>query len=633
MTTAEPRPRYPYSLQRRFFLSLAIFLVVAMGLLGVVLFANQRDLMQERLARDTERLVQTLVDKGTASSTFLARIAPQGLLAHDYLLLEGYVEELSADQDIVYAVILRPDGEPITHYLNPADPYFANRVVDPAHFPALLAAARADQTLMKVGRDVEYEGARLGQVEIGLSQAKIRQRALELESNLQYVMRRTALITGGLLLASLVALIVLIEREFRRLVVKPVNALSESMASLQAGDLGARAVAQRDDEIGFLAERFNRMADDLQAQLSATEHQAQAIQQTRDYLASILDHSADMIATTATDGTIVQFNDAAEQILGYCRAEVVGHRAHVIYPDAVERDRLYATVYAGQPVQGAEMRLRRKDGSLVDVELTLSALRSNQGELLGTVCIGRDVTHARALRSELIQAEKMASIGQVAAWIAHQIRNYLGRLMLDAGVLRPATEEPEPRRRAHADLGRAISEMERLVSDLLDYSRSMQLNPTAMKLNTTLDDLLNSLETELHGTGIRVERDFHLGLPPLQLDVFKMEQAFTNVLRNAMEAMPGGGTLRVRTSAGAAPDCVSVCIEDSGPGIAAEDLGKVFRPFYTSKPGGTGLGLAMARRIVEAHGGSLQVYSTHGAGARFEFVLPAGVLPAQAVGA
>ncbi len=622
MSRLELHLRYPRSLQRQFSLTLSLFLVISMGLLGASLFANQRDLMQKRLARDTEQLVQTLVDKGTASSTFLARIAPQGLLTYDYLLLEGYVEELSADPDIVYAVIFNPSGDPVTHYLNQAEPYFAEREIDPAHFPALLAAARADSVLMKAQRDIDYEGTRLGLVEIGLSQAKIRQRAQELEISLESVLRRTAAITGGLLLVSLVALIVLIERVFRRLVVEPVQALYESMASLQAGDLGTRAEVLRDDEIGFLAQRFNRMADDLQAQLSQTEQHALVVQQTRDYLASILDHSADMIATTATDGTIVQFNDAAEHILGYRRAEVVGQCADRIYSDISERNRLYATVYAGQPVQGAEMQLRRKDGRLVEVELTLSALRDNQGQLLGTVCIGRDVTHARALRSELIQSEKMASIGQVAAWIAHQIRNYLGRLLLDAGALRPADSDPPARRQAHADLSHAIADMERLVSDLLDYSRSLTLNPTALKLAATLNELLDSLEAELRNSNIRIERDFHPGLPPVLVDVFKLEQAFTNVLRNAMQAMPEGGTLRVETRPGATADSVCVRVQDSGPGIAPEDLHKVFRPFFTTKPDGTGLGLAMASRIVDAHGGALRVYSTPGAGALFEFVLP-----------
>jgi hypothetical protein len=184
MPPPDPQKRYPHSLQRRFFLSLALFLMASMGLLGAALFVNQRDLMQERLARDTERLVQTLGDKGTASSTFLARIAPQGLLAYDYLLLEGYVEELSADPDIVYAVIFNPAGEPVTHYLNQADPYFADREVDPEHFSPLLDAARADSALMKVERDIDYEGTRLVASRLACP-GQIRQRALELEINLE----------------------------------------------------------------------------------------------------------------------------------------------------------------------------------------------------------------------------------------------------------------------------------------------------------------------------------------------------------------------------------------------------------------------------------------------------------------
>ena len=631
MTDPEPLPIYPRSLRHRFLLSLALFLALSMSLLGAALFGNQRSLMQERLLRDTEQLEQALREKAMASSNFLARIAPQGLLAYDYLLLEGYVEELSADPDTVYAVIFNPDGQPLTHYLNPAAPYFAGRPVDPTHFAALLAAARADPGLLKVQREIDYEGALLGQVEVALSPAKIRQSAQELESNLTKAVSRTALITGGLLIASLVALVLLIEWVFRRLVVRPVQSLSDSMARLQAGDLSARARVLHDDEIGYLAQRFNRMADDLRAQISQTEQHAQAIRQTRDYLASILDHSADMITTTAMDGTIVEFNNAAERILGYPSAEVVGRPSDSIYCVVRERDRLYDAAYAGQPVQGAEIQLRRKDGSLVDVELTLSALRDSLGQLLGTVCIGRDVTHAKALRRELIQAEKMASVGQVASWIAHQIRNYLGRLLLDSGNLRPGDEDPPARRQAHADLSRAIADMGRLVSDLLEYSRSLTLNPTIMRLDATLDELLNNLEVELAKSRIRIERDFYPGLPPVQVDVFKMEQAFSNVLRNAVQAMPEGGTLRVETGPGGSAETVSVRVQDSGLGISPEDLAKVFRPFFTTKPAGTGLGLAMARRIAEAHSGTLQAKNTPGKGALFEFILPraqGGAMPA-----
>ena len=623
MPHPESLQRYPHSIQRRFFLALAVFLALSMLLLGAAMLANQRAIMQERLARDTEDLTQTLLDKGTTASNFLARIAPQGLLAYDYLLLEGYVEELSADPDIVYAVIFNPTGEPVTHYLNAQEAYFTGQTLRPDTFAEVLNRARNDSALLKVQRDIDYDSTRLGSVEVALSRAKILQRAQELETHLHQELTRIALITGGLLLVSLVALILLIEWTFRRLVVKPVQALAASMACVQAGDLDARADIARADEIGYLAQRFNRMTDDLQNQLAETAEHARTVQATRDYLASILGHSADMIATTAMDGTVVEFNSAAERILGYPRESVIGQKADAIYCDLALRDNLYATVHAGQPVQAVETQLQRQDGSRVDVELTMSPLRDTQGKLIGTVCIGRDVTHAKALRRELIQAEKLASVGQIAAWITHQIRNYLGRMLMSAGALRPAEDADSAQTQAYTDLTRSIADLDRLVSDLLDYSRTLTLHPSAMKLNAALNDLLKQLESELPPGSIRIERDFLPELPPLQVDVFKLEQALGNVLRNAVQAMPQGGVLRVTTRLGNLPNTVVACIQDSGPGIQGDDPDAVFRPFYTTKPGGTGLGLALAQRIIEAHAGIISAgNSPVGNGAVFQITLP-----------
>lgn len=623
-------PHYSNSIQRRFFAALAMFLVLSMTLLGIAMLSNQRQLMHERLTRDIRDLSHTLLDKGTASSTFLARIAPQGLLAYDYLLLEAYVEELSADPDIVYAVIFDTMGQPVTHFLNGQDPYFEGQDTHPENFTTTLTRVRDDNMLMTVQRAIEYGGSQIGTVEIGLTRAKIIHRTQELQSHLRRELSRIAYIFGGLLLISLVALILLIELAFRHMVVKPMQLLSSSMASLQAGNLATRAQIFRNDEIGHLAQRFNRMADDLQAQYAETQQQARAVQETRDYLVNILDHSADMIATTAIDGTIVEFNRAAESILGYRRDQVVGRKSDDIYCDLNQRDRLYATVLNGQPVQGAELSLRRSDNSPIDVEITLSPLRDNEGKLIGTVCIGRDVTHAKALRRDLIQSEKLASVGQVAAWIAHQIRNYLGRMLMGASALRPASNHNPAQQDAHANLTQAIANMDRLVSDLLDYSRNLTLHPTSMKLNTALNALLDSLEEEFSSTQLRVIRDFGTELPPLDVDVFKLEQALNNVLRNAVQAMPGGGKLYVRTRCDAERNYVYARIEDCGPGIATEEFTKIFRPFYTTKPNGTGLGLAMAQRIVEAHGGTLTASTAAVGGACFEFKLPCA-LPTENV--
>lgn len=613
---------WPHGIQARFFLALALFVAVFMMLLGVAMFVNQRDIMEQRLAQDTQALTRLLSDKGNASSAFLARIAPQGILSYDYLLLEGYVEELSADSDIVYAVILNSAGEPITHFLKRNDPYFRNMkiMVGPENFSAILKAARSDPLLLVTHRAIEYEGSNLGMVEVGLSRTRIAQRTQELKANLHSELQRIALITGGLIFVSLVALILLIEGTFRRMVVRPIQSLMTQMARVQAGDLGARALVLHEDEIGRLAQSFNRMAGDLQTQLNEIEEQRCAYKETRDYLANILDHSADMIATTGLDGLIVEFNSGAERTLGFHRAEVIGKPAAMIYSDCAELHRLYGVVHSGKPVQNAETRLTCKDGSMIDVELTLSPLRDNAGQLIGVICIGRDVTQAKTLRSELIQAEKMASIGQVASWITHQIRNYLGRIMMSASRLQPECDDIVACK-AQQDMLAAIHEMDRMVTDLLDYSRTLKLHFAPLKLNASLDGLLAPLDTETAGR-IAIERCFAENLPHVYVDVFKLEQAFSNVLKNAIEAMPAGGVLRVVTQPGPDENHVTVIIEDSGVGIAAEDIQNVLHPFFTTKPRGTGLGLAMASRIIEAHGGMVQVTSTPGAGAAFIFILP-----------
>ncbi|MGA9033789.1 MAG: ATP-binding protein [Sulfuricaulis sp.] len=614
-----------YGIQARFLPLFAVFVIGSMAVLGATLFLNQRQITLSRFEQDTHDLLQVLQDKGNAYSTFLARIAPQGILSHDYLLLEDYAEELSTDPDVVYAVILNHAQRPLTHFLkksgSPAQTADAVRV-EPTQFAESLAKARADSSLMIAKRNIRYNDASLGTVEVGLSQAKIEHNVEQLKTSLEQELRRIAVLTGGEILLALVILILLSNWVFNRLVARPIQALGADMVRVQSGDLGARAHVDREDEIGWLAHGFNKMATDLQSHVRKIEEQRLAYKETRDYLANILDNSADMIATTALDDSVVEFNAAAERILGYYRSEVVNKNSSSIYCDATERDRLYATVQNGKPVQNAETRLRRKDGKTIDVELTLSPLRDNAGKLIGTICIGRDITRAKAMRRELIQAEKMASVGQVSAWIAHQIRNSLGEILMCTAELRPGRDSAVSVRHAHRDLTNAITEMDNMVSDLLDYSRTLSLHTTRVNLNAALDGLLGAHTASGLNGHHRIERAFDPNLPEVQIDVFKMEQALGNVFKNALQAMPQGGTLRVRTCRGPEANQVSVIIQDSGAGIHHDDLPNVFRPFFTTKPGGTGLGLAIAARIVEAHGGSVSASSTPGNGATFTFILP-----------
>ena len=613
-----------YGIQARFVLTLVVFVVVSMSLLGMAVYANQRRIILERLEQDTRDFTQALSNKGNATATFLTRLAPPGILSYDFLLLEAYVEEMSADPDIVYIVILSTAGKPITHYLNPDNPYFLARglSISPETYPSVLEGARRDRSLLILQRSIDYDTVTLGTVEVGLSREKIVQRSAALRSELRRELRHTALFTGGSILFSLIVLIVLIQRVFSRMVVQPLRSLGAQMARLQAGDLQARAPVLREDEIGQLARSFNHMAGDLQAQLNKIEAQRRAYKETRDYLANILDHSEDVIATTALDGSIVEFNPAAERILGYTHAEIAGQPSALLYCELAEHDRLYATVRSGRAVQNADVCIRRKDRSVVEMELTLSPLRDNTGELVGTVCIGRDVTQARALQRALIEAEKMASIGQVSAWIAHQIRNSLSSILMAASALSTGGSSGPSGENLHRGLTRSIAKLDHMVSDLLDYSRTLQLHLTPVNLGAVLDDLLSALTAGDQNPGLHIERAISPGLPKIAADVFKLEHAFSNILKNALQAMPGGGRLRVEAAPGPGPHDVTVVIADSGVGIAGGDLPKVFHPFFSTKSGGTGLGLAMTARIMEAHGGSVRVDSTLGLGTKFIFVLP-----------
>lgn len=612
-------------IQARFLLAFASVVVVAMAALGTALFLSQRQITLNRYEQEARDLNRVLQEKANTYSTLLARLAPQGMLTHDYLLLEGYIEEFSADTDLAYAVILNRRSQPITHFLkkSSASPGATGQArVEPRQFSEILAKVRADPSLLIARRDVIYIGEVLGHVELGLSQTKVATHLEELKEIFQQRMNRIALLTGSIILITLAVLILLSQRIFHRLVARPIQALGIDMERVRSGDLGVRAQIDREDELGWLAHGFNAMAADLQDHVHKIEVQRRTYKETRDYLANIFDNSADMIATTALDGSLVEFNSAAERTLGFRRDEVVGKDSSSFYYDPNVRKQLYKTVSTGMPVQNAEIQLRRKDGGIIDAELTLSLLRNNAGNPIGTVCIGRDITHAKAMRRDLIQAEKMATVGQVSAWIAHQIRNSLGRILMSASALRPNREAAASRQQAHRDLTSSIAEMDNIVSDLLDYSRTLSLHPTRANLNTALNDLLDTLVADGVNGRHRVECAFDPDLPRVQIDVFKMEQALGNVLKNAMQAMPDQGTLRVETRRGPGERQVTVVVQDSGAGIARENLQNVFRPFFTTKPGGTGLGLAITSRIVEAHGGHVTVESAEGRGATFTFVLP-----------
>jgi len=333
------------------------------------------------------------------------------------------------------------------------------------------------------------------------------------------------------------------------------------------------------------------------------------------------------VMTLDLQGRIVSFNEAAQRITGY--------------PENALRDRPWSeSPFAGQQVlrtffetpaaatlQHAVLEdIRRRDGHAIPLGIGLSPLRDETGTVLGGVVIFQDLTERRRLEEHLRQADRLAAVGQLAAGIAHEIRNPLAAI---SGCVQLLHEEGAPTPRHRRLLEIVLRETERLkliTGQFLDFARPRPVTLRPCPLAPILEEVVALLQ-ESHGRheataiGLDAPRDPDL---LVQADPDLLKQIFWNICLNALEAMPGGGRLDIRAEArrDAAGQRAVAEFADAGGGIPPHALGRIFDPFYTTKTSGTGLGLSIARKIAEGFGGSITVENRPGHGATFRVTIP-----------
>jgi two-component system NtrC family sensor kinase len=358
------------------------------------------------------------------------------------------------------------------------------------------------------------------------------------------------------------------------------------------------------------------------------------LKEAHDFINKIIQSSPNAITATDMKGNILIWNPAAEETIGYKAADVIGKmNIQKIYPDEVARKVMQML---RKPEHGGVGRLIaypmvyvRQDGTVVEGSLSAAIIYDSSGKEMATVGSFVDLKERlemeRALRrtqEQLLQSEKLAAMGRLTSQIAHELNNPLYGIMNTLELLKSEIS-PESKRRKILEM--ALSETVRL-SDLLrkmlSFSKPDQAEKQAVDLNTVLDEILLLHEKQLQENDIKIETAFAEALPQINASKDQLRQVFLNLVANARDAMPDGGTLSVTTASDA--ENVRVEITDSGTGIKEEHLKKIFDSFFTTKDSvkGVGLGLSVCYGFIKDHGGDIKVKSEVNSGTTFTITFP-----------
>lgn len=374
--------------------------------------------------------------------------------------------------------------------------------------------------------------------------------------------------------------------------------------------------------------------NDLKLAVAMALQAAQCLENTRlyedlmnsiEYSASIMRGLSSGIVVVNMHGVITQVNAAALQILELEEADLIDRPLAELTGTAELHAAVLQTMQSGVPQDRREVPIQVK-GQEIPIGLSTSLLEDHLGRPIGVIANFRNISIIKKLGEQAKRAKYLASLGEMAAGVAHEIRNPLNAIRGFAQLLCDKQKEGEAKEWTNI-IVEEVDRMNRIVQDMLDFSR--QRVPTLMPVN--LDELLQATLKELQGqfesNQVQMDYQWTEQLPPALGNVDKLKQVFLNVIRNGIEAMPGGGRMRIRGRVDMAVEGegneVIVSIADNGIGMDEDTLGKIFDPFFTKKDTGTGLGLSICAKIIEQHNGRIEVHSQPGKGTMFDLVLRA----------
>jgi two-component system, NtrC family, nitrogen regulation sensor histidine kinase GlnL len=613
-----------HSLRAKLLLGTILVIVLVMAAVVVVVEHTLRVAIIDELQR-----------RGEALARNLAATSYGPLLLYNFTALEQTVVRAAAEYDVAYAVVLDVDGKVAAHSRYPErvglllQGAVAERAASASEPLTQQSVTSAGEAVYDFTVPVLVDGRKWGTARLGLSkrrmEAEIRRARLELGA-----LTLVTLLLGGVA-AALVA----------RRIARPVQQLAEGAAAISRGELNQRIEPSTTDEIGRLAAAFNHMAAQLFQQRTALEEahaelrrQFEELADLKGYTDNILGSLTSGIVTIDLDGRVVTLNPAAELMTGFFRGEAAGRYCTELFAHTPElSDLLTETLASRAPIANISLTLRRRNGSAVPIEFGTAPLKGGEGKDLGVIGVFRDVTLLRQLESDLQRSDRLAALGTLAAGLAHEIKNPLTSLLTFSRHLERKFDDRNFRERFGSVVPRELERINGIVERLLELARPARLSFALVRLPELLERAVELYADQLADRHIEIVREYARDVPPVQADKEALYRVFVNLVANALDAMPRGGRLIARAGwvTGGDPlpparrraaNRVKVEIEDTGTGIEPSETDRIFNPFYTTRSGGTGLGLALAHKIVQDHGGRISFTSVPGRGTTFTIVLP-----------
>ncbi len=390
-----------------------------------------------------------------------------------------------------------------------------------------------------------------------------------------------------------------------------------------------RVVPVRDQQ-GTITRWFGTNTDitsevSAREELRANQGRLQTALVASQRLAAIVESSDDAIISKNLNGIVTSWNHCAESIFGYKAEEIIGKPITTIIPPELQDDerRILATMARGERIEHFETVRMKKSGELIDVSLTISPIKDEQGKVIGAAKIARDITQRKRTEKALQLTEKLASVGRLAATVAHELNNPLEAVTNFIFLAQTSENLPETTKEYLTLADRELERVSHIAQQTLGFYRDTSAR-SLVDIRESLDDVLRVFESKLRYKSLKTDINTEAGLKIEALGG-EVRQVFSNLISNAIDASPSQGAIKIhaKTILKCGEPYAQITFADQGTGIPDGLKRNIFNPFFTTKSDvGTGLGLWVSKSLVEKHGGRIAFRSTYGKGTVFTLQFP-----------